>query len=77
MLKQVISELKCFERKINNLEESIYTEDLNQIEIEFSNIKNEFEALQEAIYGASEDLKDIDYTMFNVERFLPITIVIS
>ena len=77
MLKQVIAELKCFERKIKNLDEAVSTEDSSQVEIEVANIKNEFEALQDAIYGAAEDLSDIENTMFNVERLVPMTIVIK
>ncbi len=77
MLKQVISELKCFERKINNLEAAIDTEDKDQIDIEFANIKNEFEALQDAIYSANEDLSEVESTMFNVERLVPMAIVIG
>ncbi|MDK0695887.1 hypothetical protein P5E93_14885 [Clostridium perfringens] len=77
MLKQVIAELKCFERKIKNLEEAVSIEDLSQVEIELANIKNEFEALQDVIYGASEDLADIENTMFNVERLVPMTIVMK
>ena len=77
MLKQVIAELKCFERKIKNLDEAVSTEDSSQVEIELANIKNEFEALQDAIYGAAEDLSDIENTMFNVERLVPMTIVIK
>lgn len=77
MLKQVLAELECFGRKLNNLEEAIDIEDSSQIEIEFSNIRNEFEALQEAIYGASEDLNNIEHTMFNVERLVPMTIVMK
>lgn len=77
MSNQVIAELKCFERKIKNLDEAVSTEDLSQIEIELANIKNEFETLQDAIYGASEDLADIESTMFNVERLVPMTIVIN
>lgn len=77
MLKQVIAELQCFERKINNLEAAIDTEDKAQIDIEFANIKNEFEALQDAIYSANEDLSEVESTMFNVERLVPMTIVIG
>lgn len=77
MLKQVIAELQCFERKIKNLEEAIYTEDKDQIDIEFANIKNEFEALQDAIYTANEDISEVENTMFNVERLVPMTIVIG
>lgn len=77
MLKQVIAELKCFERKIENLESAIETEDQSQIEIELSNVKNEFEALQDVIYGANEDLADVENTLFNVERLVPMTIVIG
>ncbi|CEN21245.1 hypothetical protein [Paraclostridium sordellii] len=77
MLKQVIVELKCFERKIKNLDEAVVTEDSSQIEIELANVKNEFEALQDAIYGAAEDLADIETTMFNVERLVPLAIVIG
>lgn len=77
MLKQVIAELECFERKINNLEAAIDTEDKAQIDIEFANIKNEFEALQDAIYSANEDLSEVESTMFNVERLVPMAIVIG
>lgn len=77
MLKQVIAEIKCFERKIGNLEKSIETQDLDQVEIEFSNIKNEFEALQDAIYTANEDISEVENTMFNVERLVPLAIVIE
>lgn len=77
MLKQVIAELQCFERKIKNLEESIDIEDKDQIDIEFANIKNEFEALQDAIYTANEDISEVENTMFNVERLVPMTIVIK
>jgi FtsZ-binding cell division protein ZapB len=77
MLKQVMAELKCFERKINNLEVAIDTEDLLQIEIEFANIKNEFEAFQDEIYSVKEDIEDVEHTMFNVERLVPMTIVIG
>lgn len=76
MLKQVIAELKCFERKIENLESAMETEDQSQIEIEFANIKNEFEALQDAIYTANEDIVEAE-TVFNVERLVPMTIVIG
>ncbi len=77
MLKQVIAELQCFERKIKNLEEAIDIEDKDQIDIEFANIKNEFEALQDAIYTANEDISEVENTMFNVERLVPMTIVIK
>ncbi|OSB07996.1 hypothetical protein B2H97_16130 [Paraclostridium bifermentans] len=77
MLKQVIAELKCFERKIENLESAIDTEDQSQIEIELANVKNEFEALQDVIYGANEDLVDVENTLFNAERLVPMAIVIS
>lgn len=77
MLKQVIAELQCFDRKIKNLEEAIDTEEKDQIDIEFANIKNEFEALQDAIYTANEDIKEVENTMFNVERLVPMTIVIG
>lgn len=77
MLKQVIAELQCFERKIKNLEEAIDIEDKDQIDIEFVNIKNEFEALQDAIYTANEDISEVENTMFNVERLVPMTIVIK
>lgn len=77
MLKQVIAEIKCFERKIGNLEKSIETQDLDQVEIEFSNIKNEFEALQDAIYTANEDISEVENTMFNVEHLVPLAIVIE
>lgn len=77
MLKQAIAELKCFKRKINNLEEAADTEDFAQVSIEIANIKNEFEALQEEIYAANEELIEIDYRMFNVERLVPLTIVIE
>ena len=77
MLKQVIAELECFDRKINNLEAAIDTEDKAQIDIEFANIKNEFEALQDAIYSANEDLSEVESTMFNVERLVPMAIVIG
>ena len=77
MLKQVIAELKCFERKIENLESAMETEGQSQIEIEFANIKNEFEALQDAIYTANEDIAEAESTMFNVERLVPMTIVIG
>ncbi|MDU2591691.1 MAG: hypothetical protein E7C86_03640 [Paeniclostridium sordellii] len=77
MLKQVIAELECFERKINNLEAAIDTEEKDQIDIEFANIKNEFEALQDAIYSANEDLSEVESTMFNVERLVPMAIVIG
>nr|WP_195366165.1 hypothetical protein [[Eubacterium] tenue] len=77
MLKQVIAELKCFERKINNLEAAIDTEEKEQIDIEFANIKNEFEELQDAIYSANEDLSEVESTMFNVERLVPMAIVIG
>ena len=77
MLKQVIAELQCFERKIKNLEEAIDIEDKDQIDIEFANIKNEFEALQDAIYTANEDISEVENTMFNVERLVPMTIVIG
>lgn len=76
MLKQVIAELKCFERKIENLESAMESEDKDQIEIEFANIKNEFEALQDAIYTANEDIAEAE-TVFNVERLVPMTIVIG
>lgn len=77
MLKQAIAELKCFERKIHNLESAIETEDQEQIEIEIANVKNEFEALQDALYGANEDISYVENTLFNVERFVPVTIVIG
>lgn len=77
MLKQVIAELKCFERKIENLESAVETEDQAQVEIELANVKNEFEALQDVIYGANEDLADAENTLFNVERLVPMTIVIG
>lgn len=77
MLKQVVAELKCFERKIKNLESAIETEDQAQIEIELSNVKNEFEALEDVVYAANEDLADVENTMFNVQRLVPMTIVIG
>lgn len=77
MLKQVIAELKCFERKIKNLDEAVSTKDSSQVEIELANIKNEFEALQDAIYSANEDLSDVESTMFNVELLVPMAIVIK
>ena len=77
MLKQVIAELECFKRKINNLEAAIDTEDKAQIDIEFANIKNEFEALRDAIYSANEDLSEVESTMFNVERLVPMVIVMG
>lgn len=77
MLKQAIAELKCFERKLNNLEQALDADDPQQIEIEFANIKNEFEALQDAIYCANEDLADVENTLFNIERLVPLSIILK
>lgn len=77
MLKQVIAELKCYERKIDNLDEAITTEDTEQIAIEMANVKNELEAFKDAIYAAQEDLSHTESILFNVERLTPLVIVME
>lgn len=77
MLKQVVAEMKCYERKVANLDEAIATEDTEQIAIEMANVKNELEAFKDAIYAAVEDLSHTESTLFNVERLAPLVIVME
>lgn len=55
-LKQINSEIKCFERKLENLREAVDLKDLPQIEIEFSNVISNFEEVKNELEYINEDL---------------------
>lgn len=55
-LKQLGSEIKCFERKLDNLRDAIETKDLSQVEIEFSNVISNFEEVKNEFYYVDEEL---------------------
>lgn len=55
-LKQINSESKCFERKLENLKEAIELKDLSQIEIEFSNVISNFEEVKNELEYVNEEV---------------------
>ena len=56
VLKQLDSEMKCFNRKLKNLREAIELKDLSQIEIEFSNVSSNFEEVKNELDYVNEEL---------------------
>ncbi|MFL1471465.1 hypothetical protein [Paraclostridium bifermentans] len=54
-LKQINSEIKCFERKLENLREAVELKDISQIEIEFSNVISNFEEVKNELEYVNED----------------------
>lgn len=53
--KQINSEIKCFERKLENLREAVELKDISQIEIEFSNIISNFEEVKNELEYVNEN----------------------
>lgn len=77
MLKQLKAEMECFKRKISNLEDSIESGDMTQVEIEFTNIVDNFEHVENELNAAQEELDSVEETIYDTELYIPVSVVIE